>query len=119
MKKQRKFSASAIVIMILLILNLVSGILLALTYNPSFLTVTELVGFQFGVIVFLLLNLFAFIGVARKTRWGLVITVVFSILDIILIVTSAGQFTTIFQDLMDLFFDLALLLLSLNILRRI
>ena len=106
----KKFSISAIILIILLAIRAVSQFLIFILPETFFDIAIILV-----VLIFSLVYLMALLGVILKTKWGLIITIIIAIIDIL--ITPFSEFNT-WSILGTLIFDVVLLVLSGKILTR-
>lgn len=108
MEQGRRFSAAAIVLMILLIIRLVSQI--------AVLFISPFVSFNYIIIAMAVLYLLALVGVILKSKWALILVIIIAVIDIILSVAFM-EMTPAFVGAVVV--DLVLLFLAISILRRV
>jgi cation transport ATPase len=114
--QKKKFSISAIFLMILLTLRFIGQ--LGLMYILLSLVVFPLLYFLL-IFLFMALYLAALIGIVRKTKWGLDVTIVVATIDIFFLVILIFVEGSVSNYIFALFVDVVLLGLAGNIKNRI
>jgi len=114
----KKFSSSAIFLMILLAIRIIGEIYLVFIYSPLF---GEFIGILLMGITFLtiIFYLVALVGVFKRTKWGLNFALAIAILDILLGIALGLIYGFAAGTFGGFIVDIIIILLVTNISKRI
>jgi hypothetical protein len=105
-----RYSGSAIALMILLGIRVVGQ-----AFNLALLNEISL-GFAFFMaLISGIIYLIAFVGILKQSRWGLILTLIIGLIDLVSAILYFGTFQVFFTIVIDI----VLVVLSINILTRI
>lgn len=108
---EKKFSASAIILSILLLIRLIGQLFIFV------LSLLQPTAYTFILLITTIIYLTAFVGVITKTRWALILVIIVASLDMItsILFNSHNYVIVIGAFVMDIL----LLFLSIKIIKRI
>ena len=110
MKNKMKYSSSAIFLIALLIMRTIGQFFSIFWLLPKYnnpIAISILIGFTCAIVY-----LIALAGIAMRTKWGLVMTIFIAVFDIICL-------SIVGFNLGAVAVDLILIILALNIIRRV
>jgi hypothetical protein len=105
-----KYSPSAIILMILLAIRAIGQSLNLLLQNQLAIGISLFIALIFGF-----LYTIAFVGIFKKTRWGLILVLFIGLIDLV----SAIIYVNLNGRLSAIIVDIVLIILSITILTRI